>query len=281
MRMGNLLVSIALVVVTLMELDAQTSERVVLIRLHGAYRAAERLGHLGQREIAQEPQHDHGPPPAAPSPRTPTVSVGTGIPVPTLTVGGGCWSLRCAGLRVRGNGARAVAEGERESDVRRVVTGFDADGRSVVVSDGDAPVAFMGDQVGALRRVAGGSPEARPGPGQAVVNELWGLGAQPTMLAHDPTLAIEVASFDVAHAATKWIITEMGPGLEAAMHDTPTVDYGLVVRGDVELGLEVGSVRLYAGDCVLVNGVQHSWRAGPDGCVIATVQVGLRDADRR
>jgi quercetin dioxygenase-like cupin family protein len=84
----------------------------------------------------------------------------------------------------------------------------------------------------------------------------------------------------VAPAATKWIITEMGPGLVAAMHDTPTVDYGLVVRGDVELGLESGSVRLFAGDAVVVNGVLHSWRAGSDGCVIATVQVGLRASER-
>ncbi len=166
--------------------------------------------------------------------------------------------------------------------MRRVVTGFDADGRSVVVSDGDAPVAFRGDRIDApLRRVAGGSPEATPGPGQAVVSELWCLDAEPALLSADPTVSIDTASFDVAPAGTKWIITEMGAGLEAPMHDTPTVDYGLVVRGDVELGLENGSVRLYVGDCVLVNGVQHSWRAGPDGCVIATVQVGLRVADRR
>jgi quercetin dioxygenase-like cupin family protein len=59
------------------------------------------------------------------------------------------------------------------------------------------------------------------------------------------------------------------------MHDTPTIDYGFVIRGDVELGLDAGDVVLHAGDAVLVDGVKHSWRAGPDGCVIATVLVGL------
>jgi quercetin dioxygenase-like cupin family protein len=53
-----------------------------------------------------------------------------------------------------------------------------------------------------------------------------------------------------------------------------------VVAGDVELGLEDGSVHLHAGDAVVVNGVEHSWLAGPDGCLIATVMVGLRDAER-
>jgi hypothetical protein len=46
------------------------------------------------------------------------------------------------------------------------------------------------------------------------------------------------------------------------------------------LGLEDGSVHLAAGDAVVVNGVEHSWLAGPDGCLIATVMVGLRDSER-
>jgi hypothetical protein len=44
--------------------------------------------------------------------------------------------------------------------------------------------------------------------------------------------------------------------------------------------LENGSVLLQAGDALLVNGVLHSWRAGPEGCKIATVLVGLRSGDR-
>jgi quercetin dioxygenase-like cupin family protein len=166
--------------------------------------------------------------------------------------------------------------------MRRVVTGLGSDGRSGVRSDGDAPVAFVGGRSGEpMQRVSGGSPEARPGPGQATVHELWALSAEPSVLTDDPTLAIDQPSFDVPAGATKWIITEMGPGLEAPMHATPTVDYGLVVRGAVELGLETGSVHLVAGDSVVVNGVLHSWRAGPEGCLIATVQVGLRPRERR
>ena len=44
--------------------------------------------------------------------------------------------------------------------------------------------------------------------------------------------------------------------------------------------LEDGSVHLSAGDAVVVNGVEHSWLAGPDGCLIATVMVGLRKSER-
>ena len=166
--------------------------------------------------------------------------------------------------------------------MRRVVTGVDADGRSRVFSDGHAPVAFAPGSDGAggfgLRRVEGGTVD--PGRGSSVVNELWSLTGEPSVSTDDPTVGLESFGVDVPAGATRWIITQMGPGLAAPMHSTSTIDYGVVVAGDVELGLEDGSVHLRAGDAVVVNGVEHSWLAGPDGCLIATVMVGLRDAER-
>ena len=52
------------------------------------------------------------------------------------------------------------------------------------------------------------------------------------------------------------------------------------MAGEVELILEADRVVLGAGDTVLVNGVRHAWVAGPEGCVIATVLVGLQAGDR-
>ncbi len=164
--------------------------------------------------------------------------------------------------------------------MRRVVTGVGDDGRSKVCSDGHAPVAFAPDPSGAfgLAPIEGGTVD--PGRGSSVVNELWALSDDPSVTTDDPTLGLRSFSVDVPPGQTRWIITQMGPGLTAPMHSTPTVDYGLVVAGDVELGLEDGSVHLYMGDSVVVNGVEHSWLAGPDGCLIATVMVGLRGSER-
>ena len=166
--------------------------------------------------------------------------------------------------------------------MRRVVTGVDESGRSTVMSDSHAPVAFRPgaaatDAFG-LVRVAGG--DLAPEPGEGVVTELWALGTEPAVTTVDPTLGLPRFEVDVPAGETKWIITQMGPGAGAPMHSTPTIDYGLVVAGDIELGLETGSVRLHVGDAVVMNAVQHSWKAGPDGCVIATVLVGLHDRDR-
>jgi quercetin dioxygenase-like cupin family protein len=164
--------------------------------------------------------------------------------------------------------------------MRRVITGIGANGRSTVVSDGAPPVAFHATSATALAKVTGGWTEPAVPPGEAVVHELWALDDNPARLADDPTVGVERPSYDPPAASTKWIITEMGPHLEVPMHETPTVDYAVVVAGDVTLGLEDGNVLLEAGDALLVNGVLHSWRAGPEGCVIATVLVGLYVGDR-
>lgn len=164
--------------------------------------------------------------------------------------------------------------------MRRVITGTDAEGRSTVLSDGPAPVAFHVCSMLEATLIEG---EAAPSPvpgSQAVVFELWNLDAQPRMLSDDPTIGFTTPDFETPTAYTKWILTHMGPGLHVPMHATPTVDYAVVVLGEVELGLDTGPVMLRAGDTMLVNGVRHSWRAGPQGCAIATVLVGLRAEDR-
>jgi quercetin dioxygenase-like cupin family protein len=164
--------------------------------------------------------------------------------------------------------------------MRRVVTGVDADGRSTVVADGQPPVAFHATPTAALTKVAGGWRAGPVSPGEAVVHQLWAADPEPALGAADPTLAMEEPDFETPAGATSWILTELGPGAGAPMHHTATIDYGIVIRGEVVLGLDTGPVTLRAGDAVVMDGVRHSWSAGPDGCTIATVQVGLRAADR-
>ena len=164
--------------------------------------------------------------------------------------------------------------------MRRVITGVDAQGRSTVLSDGPAPVAFHAGSMLEAKLIEGAAaPSPVPGS-QAVVFELWNLDAQPEMLQNDPTVGLTVPDYDTPSAHTKWILTHMGPGLDVPMHSTPTVDYAVVLSGEVELGLETGPVLLRTGDMMLVNGVKHSWKAGPQGCAIATVLVGLRAEQR-
>jgi quercetin dioxygenase-like cupin family protein len=60
------------------------------------------------------------------------------------------------------------------------------------------------------------------------------------------------------------------------MHATQTVDYGVVLRGQLSLELDDGAkVQLRPGDCVVQNGTRHAWRNESDQeCVMAFVILG-------
>lgn len=60
------------------------------------------------------------------------------------------------------------------------------------------------------------------------------------------------------------------------MHTTDTVDYGVVVRGEMTLELDDGKIiHLRQGDCIVQNGTRHRWRnPGSEPCLMAFVSVG-------
>jgi mannose-6-phosphate isomerase-like protein (cupin superfamily) len=65
------------------------------------------------------------------------------------------------------------------------------------------------------------------------------------------------------------------------MHTTDTVDYGIVVRGEMTLELDDGqTMHLRQGDCVIQNGTRHRWRnpSTVEPCLMAFVSVGGRRA---
>ena len=60
------------------------------------------------------------------------------------------------------------------------------------------------------------------------------------------------------------------------MHTTDTVDFDVILSGEVYLELDDGAqVLLKAGDCVVQNGTRHAWRnRSAENCVIAVTLVG-------
>jgi quercetin dioxygenase-like cupin family protein len=56
-------------------------------------------------------------------------------------------------------------------------------------------------------------------------------------------------------------VTDMGPGFVSPMHRTHSIDYGVVLSGEIELELDSGEVtRIRAGDIVVQRGTNHIWR---------------------
>ena len=58
------------------------------------------------------------------------------------------------------------------------------------------------------------------------------------------------------------------------MHTTRTIDYGIVLSGEIDLELDEGEVHLKAGDVVVQRGTRHAWRnRSSEPCRIAFVLI--------
>lgn len=120
--------------------------------------------------------------------------------------------------------------------VRRVVTGLDGAGRSCVVLDGP------------LRAFEGG--------GYA-----WRTTQVPADNSGSGDNAPDGFSYDLFHdGGSNFFVIELAPGERSSTHATDTIDYIVVMEGEVVLELESGEVRLFAGDLVTDRGVVHAWR---------------------
>jgi quercetin dioxygenase-like cupin family protein len=130
---------------------------------------------------------------------------------------------------------------------RRVVTGHDAAGRSVVVSDGPAPKSH------AL-------------PGVAVFHEVWNTGEMPAPVGpaepREPTDRPLVTPPDPNGTIIRFV--DLMPHSASPMHRTESIDYGIVLAGEVQLVLDDSEVHLKPGDVVVQRGTDHAWENRTD-----------------
>jgi mannose-6-phosphate isomerase-like protein (cupin superfamily) len=135
--------------------------------------------------------------------------------------------------------------------VRRVVTGIDEHGRSTFISDGDA---FGGDQwaeVWLTDPAQGLDAVVDPQEGMRVLEPPAG-GSAWRVFTVPPDAQMREA---MARAAGEM------EGIEAdGMHTTQTIDYVMVLEGEISLELDTGEVLLRPGDCVVQRGTRHAWR---------------------
>jgi mannose-6-phosphate isomerase-like protein (cupin superfamily) len=119
------------------------------------------------------------------------------------------------------------------ASVRRVVTGFDADGRSVVMHD---DVQGGEDQWTAL---------------------IWATETVPVDL-DDPRDGASLGSGSPLASLCRY--SEIPPGFDSRMHRTATLDFGIILEGEIEMPLDNGeTVTLRAGDVLVQRGTSHAW----------------------
>jgi hypothetical protein len=159
-------------------------------------------------------------------------------------------------------------------DIRRVVTGHDSVGRAVVLSDAAPPHVTRPQQQPGLAFHEIWNTRACPAPVAAVESE-------PTDLHRDtappprgtiirivdiPPEGQDGPRFDKATARALFEKVGLGanaehtiPGRHPLMHRTESVDYGMVLEGQIVLLLDDEEVVLDAGDVVIQRGTIHAW----------------------
>lgn len=81
--------------------------------------------------------------------------------------------------------------------------------------------------------------------------------------------------------ATVFRIIEYGPGVAPRNHRTSTIDYAVVISGEIDMELDEGTVHLKSGDVLVQRGTIHNWvNRGSEPCVIAFVLVAAHPVVR-
>lgn len=162
----------------------------------------------------------------------------------------------------------------QQTKFRRIVTGHDAAGKAVVISDAAPQNTHL---VG--------------GPGGPTFYEVWHTLETPALIRLQPDAADELSlTLPPPPNGTRIRVIEFPPegeeirklsGKEAVekfkamgdekastssevaphplMHRTKTVDYGIVLEGAITMILDQGEVTAHTGDIIIQNGTNHAW----------------------
>ena len=178
-------------------------------------------------------------------------------------------------------------------ELRRVVTGLNAEGRSCFIFNGSPPSRLAGDnevrsalslwQTEGPRPPNDGNAEAAPAP----FNLSLTFGSTKfltTQFAPVPG----AANLDPeerarrARAASNVTAAVRVNSDHPGMHATDTIDYVVVVSGEITLVLEEGEQVLRQGDVVIDRGVAHAWEnRGVEPAIIVAVLIDAEPLPHR
>jgi mannose-6-phosphate isomerase-like protein (cupin superfamily) len=171
---------------------------------------------------------------------------------------------------------------------RRVLVA-NVDGVSRVVEDGEPPrTAVAVHTPGFASALAWSTPPVPDLAGEDTTVQATTLlpapGATSAILLTLPPDSV-YANPDMDHASAGAEAARNSPGLAElfepdapGMHTTPTVDYDVVLEGEVWLELTDGEVHLTQGDMVVQHGTRHAWRNKSD--MPATILAVLIGSDQ-
>jgi quercetin dioxygenase-like cupin family protein len=144
--------------------------------------------------------------------------------------------------------------------LRRIVTGHDESGRAVVKID----------------EISKNLVSARPGSTACVV---WTTESFPVDNTGEADEGLRKTGTTLSNG-TVFRVVEFAPGVASRVHRTDSIDYAVVISGEIDMELDNSIVHLKAGDVLVQRGTIHNWvNRGNTPCVIAFVLIDAKPVE--
>jgi len=141
--------------------------------------------------------------------------------------------------------------------LRRVVTGHDAKGKAKVLIDEQVKNVFS----------------HRPG---AEFSVIWSTDTLPATNDGDEDPSGKKIGTTI-EGGSVFRVVSFGPGVTPRNHRTDSIDYAVVMSGEIDMTLDDETVHLKAGDVLVQRGTVHNWiNNGAVPCVIAFALVSAK-----
>ena len=127
--------------------------------------------------------------------------------------------------------------------IRRVVTGHDAANVAKIVLDAPATNAKF------------------PQPG-FVSTMMWCTDSAPATMPvgeRPEDMGARILGTAPPKQGTRFAVIDFPPGNHPHMHRTETIDYVIVIEGEIEMDMDDSTVVLKAGDIMIQRGTNHAW----------------------
>ncbi len=145
-------------------------------------------------------------------------------------------------------------------NVRRVITGHDASGRAIIAIDEVATHTFVG----------------RAG---ATACNVWTTEGFPVDNSGREDAGLRKAGTTLP-GGTIFRIIEFAPGVAPRNHRTDSIDYGVILSGEIDMEVDDSTVHLRAGDVFVQRGTMHNWvNRGTAPCVLAVVLIDAKSVE--
>lgn len=179
----------------------------------------------------------------------------------------------------------ARAPGSVVRPVRRIVTGHDDQGRSVFLSDGPTPNVFKSEHMPTVAQVVWAASQVpvrfAPHEEPAPKNKQFSIGPE------HGGIILRYVDFapDTEYGAAKMdeFMREVGGEHDVQdksnprhfwFHKTPTLDFGIVLEGEVWALMDIGERLMRPGDVIIQRATNHSWSNRSDKvCRVAFVLI--------